>query len=79
LKALKAGQGLRHDRYGIGIVETSSEERTTIEFYENGRRIFVTALLQAELLAEAPPRAPKPRAPGKTAAKKGTRAKAETS
>jgi hypothetical protein len=63
VKAVKQGQALRHDLYGVGIATASTDERTTIEFYEHGRKLFVTELLRAELLSEAPPRPAKPRAP----------------
>ena len=77
MKALRDGQCLRHDRYGIGIATTSNEERTTIDFYEHGRKVFVTALLQAELVAEAPARA-KPKAAAKSGKKKSAVKEAET-
>jgi hypothetical protein len=70
MKVMKEGQCLKHALYGIGIATASNEERTTIDFYEHGRKMFVTQLLEAELVAEAPPRAPKPRAP-KAAKKSG--------
>jgi hypothetical protein len=56
LKVLREGQCLRHSQYGVGIATESTVARTTIEFYEHGRRIFVTDMLDAELLSEAPPR-----------------------
>ena len=62
MKVLREGQCLRHAEFGIGVTVTSNEERTTIDFYEHGKKIFVTHMLQAELVAEAPPR------PKKTAA-----------
>jgi hypothetical protein len=64
LKVLREGQCLRHSVYGVGIATQSNAARTTIEFYEHGRRVFVTDMLDAELLTEAPARpkgAPKPR------------------
>jgi hypothetical protein len=64
LKVLREGQCVRHSVFGVGIATESNASRTTIEFYEHGRRIFVTDMLDAELLAEAPARpksAPKPR------------------
>jgi hypothetical protein len=70
---MREGQCLRHALYGIGIATTSNEERTTIDFYEHGRKIFVTRLLEAELVAEAPPRAGKPRAPRATKKADGTK------
>ena len=76
MKALRDGQCLRHERYGIGIATTSNDERTTIDFYEHGRKVFVTALLQAELVAEAPARI-KPKA-AKGTKKKSPIKEAET-
>ncbi len=72
MRAVKEGQCLRHAVFGVGIVTASSEERTTIDFYEHGSKKFVTHLLNAELVAEAPPRAPKPRAIGVRGAKKAS-------
>lgn len=59
MKVLREGQCLRHSKYGVGIATESTAARTTIDFYEHGRRIFVTDMLDAELLSEAPPRPPK--------------------
>lgn len=73
MKVLRDGQCLKHDLFGIGIATGSNEERTTIDFYEHGRKTFVTHLLQAELVTDAPPRPPKPRGTGAPA----TRAKAK--
>jgi hypothetical protein len=56
LKVLREGQCLRHELFGVGIALGSDEERTTIDFYEHGRKTFVTRMLDAELMAEAPPR-----------------------
>jgi hypothetical protein len=67
MNVMRRGQCLRHDVYGIGIAKTSSEERTTIDFYEHGTKTFVTEMLQAELLPEAPPRPGKPKAAGRRA------------
>lgn len=69
MKVLKQGQCVRHDLFGVGIAIGSTEDRTTIDFYEHGRKTFVTGILQAELVAEAPPPPPKPRP------EKGTRRK----
>ena len=52
---------MRHATYGVGVATSSNEDRTTIDFYEHGRKTFVTSLLQAEPLAEAPPRPSKRR------------------
>jgi hypothetical protein len=56
MKVLPAGQCVKHALFGIGVATGSNEERTTIDFYEHGRKIFVTHMLEAELVAEAPPR-----------------------
>jgi hypothetical protein len=61
MKVLREGQCVEHAQYGIGIATESNEERTTIEFYEHGRKKFVTSMLQAALVDEAPRRPPKPR------------------
>jgi len=59
LKVLREGQCLRHSKYGVGIATESTGTRTTIEFYEHGRRVFVTDMLDAELLSETPQPPPK--------------------
>jgi hypothetical protein len=76
LKVLRVGQCVEHARYGVGVATESNEERTTIDFYEHGPKKFVTELLEAQILAEAPPRPRKPRAT--TAATAAARAKKAT-
>lgn len=61
MKVLREGQCVEHALYGFGIATDSNTDRTTIDFYEHGRKKFVTSLLVAELVAEAPPRPAKPR------------------
>lgn len=68
LKVLRVGQCVEHARYGVGVATESNEERTTIDFYEHGPKKFVTEMLEAQILAEAPPRPRKPRAPTGAAA-----------
>jgi hypothetical protein len=63
MKPVRAGQGLRHERFGFGVALDSNAERTTIDFHEHGRKTFVTAMLVAELVDQVPPKAPKPKAP----------------
>lgn len=70
MKVMREGQCLRHTLYGIGIATNSNEERTTIDFYEHGRKTFVTHLLEAELVADAPPRPGKSRGAEARATKK---------
>jgi hypothetical protein len=67
VKVLRIGQCVEHARYGVGIATESNDERTTIDFYEHGPKKFVTEMLEAQVLAEAPPRPRKPRAPSATA------------
>jgi hypothetical protein len=62
MKVLPAGQCVRHALFGIGVASASDEQRTSIDFYEHGRKVFVTRMLEAELVAEAPPRPARPRA-----------------
>jgi hypothetical protein len=61
LRILPAGQCLKHGTYGVGVTKSSDEAKTVIDFYEHGQKIFVTGLLSAELLEEAPPRPAKPK------------------
>jgi len=62
VKVLRIGQCVEHARYGVGIATESNDDRTTIDFYEHGPKKFVTELLDAQVLAEAPPRPRKARA-----------------
>jgi hypothetical protein len=54
VQILSAGQQIRHQQYGIGVVTESDAERTAIEFDDHGRKLFVTSLMTAELIGEAP-------------------------
>ena len=62
MKVLREGQCVKHALFGIGIATGSNENHTTIDFYEHGAKKFVTSMLEAELVAEAPVRPRKPRA-----------------
>ncbi len=62
MKVLRVGQCVEHARYGVGVATESNEERTTIDFYEHGPKKSGTRMLEAQILAEAPPRPRKPRA-----------------
>lgn len=68
MKVLQTGQCVEHALFGIGIATESNDDRTTIDFYEHGRKKFVTQLLQVSLVASAPPRPPRKRAPKAAAA-----------
>jgi len=76
LKALPKDQALSHAQFGIGIVKSSDDDRTVIDFYEHGQKKFVTSMLQAQLLAEAPPKPGKSKS--KSKAKTTTRKKKAT-
>lgn len=63
---LKAGQYIRHVKYGCGTIVERDEDRTTVEFDTAGVRKFVTALAAFEI-AEGEPK--KKRANGKRRSK----------
>ncbi|MBI1738824.1 MAG: hypothetical protein HYR58_06205 [Acidobacteria bacterium] len=54
MRSLGEGQQLKHDTYGLGVVTQSDNERTTIDFDDHGKKLFVTSLMTAELIGEAP-------------------------
>jgi hypothetical protein len=54
VQVLPEGQYVKHEQYGVGVVTESDAERTTIEFQGFGRKLFVTNLMTAELVGEAP-------------------------
>ncbi len=54
MRSLGEGQQLKHGQYGLGIVTQSDNERTTIDFDDHGKKLFVTSLMTAELIGEAP-------------------------
>jgi hypothetical protein len=56
-KPLAAGQWLRHQQFGLGVTVRSDDQRTTIDFDDHGRKVFVTGMLVVELTgAPDPPR-----------------------
>jgi hypothetical protein len=61
MQVLSEGQRLKHDRYGMGEVVASDADRTSIEFDDHGAKLFVTSLMKAELVGEAPPKRTKVR------------------
>jgi len=71
VQSLSTGQQIKHHQYGLGVVAESDSERTLIEFDDHGRKLFVTSLMTAELIGEAPanPTRPKRRTSRKTARK----------
>lgn len=50
-KPLNAGQWLRHERFGVGVIVRSDEQHTTIDFDDHGSKVFVTSMLEVELTA----------------------------
>jgi hypothetical protein len=54
VQVLSAGQQVKHHQYGMGIVTESDSERTAIDFHDHGRKLFVTSLMTAELIGDAP-------------------------
>jgi len=40
--------------YGLGIVTASDQERTAVDFDDHGSKLFVTSIMTAELIGEAP-------------------------
>ena len=71
MQVLKEGQTIKHEVYGLGVVSTSDSERTAVEFDDYGSKLFVTGIMTAELIGEAPehPVKPKRRRKPSTAAK----------
>ncbi len=53
---------VNHVTYGLGTIKEVSPARTTIEFDQDGRRKFVTSLVQLERSTVAAPEAPAKRA-----------------
>ncbi|MBI3668382.1 MAG: hypothetical protein HY237_01160 [Acidobacteria bacterium] len=61
MQVLPEGQYIKHEQYGYGVVTEADVERTTIDFDSHGKKKFVTSLMRAELVGEAPPKAARPR------------------
>jgi hypothetical protein len=67
---LPEGQYIRHGQYGLGIVKESDTERTTIDFDSFGVKKFVTSLMVAEVVGEAPAGSGRPKRRRKAVAAK---------
>jgi hypothetical protein len=78
VQVMQEGQTIKHDTYGLGIVTASDQERTTIDFDDHGTKMFVTSIMTAELIGEAPAVPPKTkrRRKASTAAKAAKKAAA---
>lgn len=59
MQVMAEGQTVKHDTYGLGIVTASDQERTAIDFDDHGPKLFVTSIMVAELIGEAPATPPK--------------------
>ena len=68
MQVLSEGQYIKHEQYGFGVVTESDAERTTIDFDSHGKKKFVTSLMSAELVGDAPPKAARPKRRKKAAA-----------
>jgi hypothetical protein len=78
VQVMQEGQTIKHETYGLGIVTASDQERTTIDFDDHGTKMFVTSIMTAELIGEAPAVPPKTkrRRKASTAAKAAKKAAA---
>ncbi len=78
VQVMQEGQTIKHEMYGLGIVTASDQERTAVDFDDHGPKLFVTSIMTAELIAEAPATPPKTkrRRKASTAAKAAKKAAA---
>src|SRR5260221_6724112 len=47
---IEKGRELEHAIYGSGVVLSSDEERTVVQFRRFGRKLFVTTMMNARLI-----------------------------
>ncbi|GAC1635195.1 MAG: hypothetical protein NVS9B14_12110 [Candidatus Acidiferrum sp.] len=59
MQVMQEGQTIKHEVYGLGIVTSSDQERTAVDFDDHGAKLFVTSIMTAELIGEAPAVPPK--------------------
>src|SRR5712692_4031301 len=59
VQVMQEGQTIKHVMYGLGIVTASDQERTAVDFDDHGPKLFVTSIMTAELIGEAPATPPK--------------------
>jgi hypothetical protein len=78
VQTMQEGQTIKHEVYGLGIVTASDGERTAVDFDDHGPKLFVTSIMTAELIGEAPATPPKTkrRRKASTAAKAAKKAAA---
>ncbi|HYB60929.1 MAG TPA: hypothetical protein VEH50_05565 [Methylomirabilota bacterium] len=68
MQVLPAGQYIKHGIYGLGVVTESDSDRTTIDFDAYGVKKFVTSIMTAELVGEAPAKSARPKRRSRRAA-----------
>jgi hypothetical protein len=56
---MQEGQTIKHELFGLGIVTAADQERTAVDFDDHGPKLFVTSMLSAEMIGEAPATPPK--------------------
>ena len=59
MQLMQEGQTIKHGVYGLGVVTASDQERTAVDFDDHGPKLFVTSIMTAELIGEAPATPPK--------------------
>ena len=59
MQSMQEGQTIKHEVYGLGVVTSSDGERTAVDFDDHGPKLFVTSIMTAELIGEAPATPPK--------------------
>ena len=59
MQSMQEGQTIKHEVYGLGVVTASDQERTAVDFDDHGPKLFVTSIMTAELIGEAPATPPK--------------------
>lgn len=69
MQVLPEGQYIKHTVYGLGIVTEADSERTTIQFESHGVKKFVTSIMTAEILGDAPAKPIRPKRRKKATAK----------
>jgi hypothetical protein len=70
VQVLSNGQQIKHEQYGLGVVTESDAEHTAIDFDDHGRKLFVTSLMTAELIGEAPANPTRPKRRSRKAPRK---------
>jgi hypothetical protein len=59
VQVMQEGQTIKHELFGLGIVTAADQERTAVDFDDHGPKLFVTSMLSAEMIGEAPATPPK--------------------